>query len=248
MRRTVLILAVAALAMTTPAPAAQPRSRPPRGAGVSKPVAPRPTPGVRPVFPGVRTGGMPGRPVFPGVRPPGGTTGRPVIVPAPEERRRPYGNRPRWSYGPGRWWNLPPWYWPGRYPYDYWRNPHQCPRGNYHPWSMPFSSTSSPYGTDAYAGEEWGGGMEDYSDESYPYPYPTTGYYADMGIYSTSVPYYEADPVQYAYAPTDIPPRAAVVRPSRTSPAALIVPGAARTPLHALATKSNATRVVANGW
>ena len=84
--------------------------------------------------------------------------------------------------------------------------------------------------------------MGDYAIDPYLYPYDTTGYYTELGFYPTWVPYYEADPVQYAYTPADIPPPAPVVRPSRTSPAALIVPGPARKPLYALVAKTDATR------
>jgi hypothetical protein len=91
---------------------------------------------------------------------------------------------------------------------------------------------------DAYGGEDWSGGGEEYASQSYLYPYDTSAYYMTFGLYPTSVPYYEADPVQFAYTPADIPPRAAVVRPSRSSPAALIVPASARAPLYALVAKA----------
>jgi hypothetical protein len=51
-------------------------------------------------------------------------------------------------------------------------------------------------------------------------------------------PYYEADAVQFAYTSADIPPRAAVVRPERTTHASLIVSSESRTPLYGLVATS----------
>jgi hypothetical protein len=133
---------------------------------------------------------------------------------------------------------MPPWYWHHHYPH-YRRGRDHSPWYNDYQRRVPYATTSTPYGMDAYAGGgAWDEGGE-YANESYLYPYDTSGYYMEMGLYPTSVPYYEADPVQYAYTPADIPPRATVVRPPRTSPAALIVPGAARTPLYGLITRAD---------
>jgi hypothetical protein len=174
------------------------------------------------------------------VRPPGGRPGGPVIVPGSEDRRRPDRRRPPWYPGGGQWGRIPWWYWYQGCPYHHGHGPYRQTRGGYYPWSSPFSSTSYPYGTDAYGGDNWGGEGE-FASDPYLYPYDTTGYYAeDMGVYVAPTPYYEADPVQYAYTPADVPPRAAVVRPGRSAPAAIIVPASARMPLYALVAKMDA--------
>jgi hypothetical protein len=166
----------------------------------------------------------------------------------PSVRHRPghhhHHRRPHRHYGPRRW-DRPWWYRYHRHPHD-WRGGYDRPWNDHYRQRVPFANISYPYGMNTNAGDPWEGEGGEYGSDSYLYPYDTTGYYSGMEIYSTRVPYYEADPVQYAYAPADIPPRAAVVRPPRTSPAALIVPGAARAPLYSLVAAERPSSVTAH--
>jgi hypothetical protein len=45
--------------------------------------------------------------------------------------------------------------------------------------------------------------------------YDNSGFYDWFAGLFAPIPYYDTNPVQYAYTPIDIPPRAPVVRPER---------------------------------
>jgi len=98
--------------------------------------------------------------------------------------------------------------------------------------TSPPISTPSPYGTDAYAGDPSTYGIDPYATD--PYANENNLYADDLMLQPVCSPYYEADPVQFAYTPADVPPRAAVVRPDRATLISLVVPGQARTPLYRL--------------
>jgi hypothetical protein len=49
-----------------------------------------------------------------------------------------------------------------------------------------------------------------------------------------AIPYYDTDPVQFAYTPIDIPPRAPVARPERAAVFTRVVPRQIRRPLYEL--------------
>jgi hypothetical protein len=91
-----------------------------------------------------------------------------------------------------------------------------------------------------------GGGYAGYPEPAYndpyayePAAYDTDAYAAGYADGRAATPYYDSDPVQFAYTPAALPPRAPVVRPdpARASPAALILPRHARNALHQLIAK-----------
>jgi hypothetical protein len=240
---TLVVAPLAADAQTRPkysgaarfrAPAASPRIRD-RGEPIR--VSPRPRPSARPGSPGI-------------------------------DARYPGGRRPAHRHGwhPwGGWWRpMPWWYWYYRYPY-YWPGHHRpnwqhgghrsrmavrqisygmedsyrgsdCGKQSRPPVMCPPVSNPDPYGTDAYAADPSAYGTDPYATD--PSAYEDVPYTEDLeGPYVYS-PYYEADPVQFSYTPADIPQRAAVVRPDRTSLVSLILPKQARMPLYELVTLS----------
>src|SRR5262245_3594288 len=156
------------------------------------------------------------------------------------------------AYGnPGpNFWQLPWWYWWNyRYPrfwpnrFDYLLRP--SPRSVRPGWDYQSShreeqsppsvresgkSPSSPHGTDAYAPNPSGYGMNSYGD--YPYTEYPYGQYEE-GQEERSA-YYDTGPVQFSYTPADIPQRPAVVRPERKSLASTILPTQTRMPLQNL--------------
>lgn len=103
-------------------------------------------------------------------------------------------------------------------------------------------STPVPYGTDAYAADPPVYGTDPYATDPYATdPYATDPYAYDTDLYAAgyvdgkmSNPYYDTDPVQFAYTPANLPPPTPVVRPERTSPYSRILPRQARQPLYEL--------------
>jgi hypothetical protein len=87
-----------------------------------------------------------------------------------------------------------------------------------------------PY-DDGYVGGSYAGGADPYATDPYAYEDPYAAEFMNEYWYS---PYYDTDPVEFAYTPADIPPRAPVVRPDRTTLVSLIVPSQFRTPLYNL--------------
>jgi hypothetical protein len=65
-------------------------------------------------------------------------------------------------------------------------------------------------------------------------PYDTSAFTSWLAGWGAALPYYDSEPVQYAYTPIDIPPRATVVRPDRSSTFTRILPRQARRPLYEL--------------
>lgn len=63
-------------------------------------------------------------------------------------------------------------------------------------------------------------------------PYDTSLFNSWFAGWGAPIPYYDTDPVQYSYTPIDIPPRAPVVRPERTSAYSRILPRQVRRPLY----------------
>ena len=238
MRASLLLLAFATLLITTPAtngqthsrrsgmPDVKGKARPPRDGDRGGPY--RPGKGHRPVGPGM----------FPGDR---------------HGKHHGHGHHGHWNHWPGMskvpwwyWYYCYPQYWPrhgyhhGHHPRPYWRpasyeryyrgsniGEQQLPSV-----TSPPISTPSPYGTDAYAGDPSAYGVDPYATD--PYASENNLYAEDLISQSVYAPYYETDPVQFAYTPADIPPRAAVVRPNRTTLVSLVVPSQARTPLYGL--------------
>ena len=155
------------------------------------------------------------------------------------------------------WGRIPWWYWYHRYPYfsphrypPHWHHRSQRSRPNVrsasyemensykgtdcgnHEWPPEMSPpipTPYPNGTDSYAGDPSGYGTDPYATDPYAYGGEPS---ADLESQHVCSPYYESEPVQYAYTPADIPQRAAVVRPERATPASLILPSHVRMPLY----------------
>lgn len=93
-------------------------------------------------------------------------------------------------------------------------------------------STPAASGMDPY-----GGGPSDYANDPYgadAYANAENLYAEDLTNEHVCSPYYEADPVQFAYTPADIAPRAPVVRPDRTTLVSLILSSQARVPIFIL--------------
>jgi hypothetical protein len=74
-----------------------------------------------------------------------------------------------------------------------------------------------------------------------PYAYDPAVYDMDPYVLGyldgrASNPYYDTNPVEFAYTPADIAPRSAIMRPDRSSPHLQTVPVGARMPLHFVVT------------
>jgi hypothetical protein len=81
-----------------------------------------------------------------------------------------------------------------------------------------------------------GGPAPNYTDPyAYnPGTYDTDAYAAGYADGKADNPYYDTDPVQFAYTPADIPVRSPVVRPERATPFSTILHRQARQPLFEL--------------
>lgn len=109
-----------------------------------------------------------------------------------------------------------------------------------HPYPWP-CVPSQPHGCwhrppcDGYLGS--GCGTWQPSFATYPLfyvdgPYDTSTFSYWLAGWGARLPYYESDPVQYAYTPIDIPPRTLVARPARASTFSRILPRQFRKPLY----------------
>jgi len=65
-------------------------------------------------------------------------------------------------------------------------------------------------------------------------PYNTSVFDSWFSNWGAAIPYYDTDPVQYAYTPIDIPPPTPVVRPARTTTSSRVLPRQLRKPLYEL--------------
>jgi hypothetical protein len=107
-----------------------------------------------------------------------------------------------------------------------------CSEDQLPPQIYPPVPAPAPSVGDVYAGDPAANYADPYAYD--PGAYDTDAYAIGYADGKVDHPYYDADPVQFAYTPSDIPSRPAVVRPERTTLISLIVPRVARQPLYEL--------------
>lgn len=96
----------------------------------------------------------------------------------------------------------------------------------------PTIATPPSSGTDTYADNTPSYLADPYASD--PYAYGEDPYASELESEHVCSRYYESEPVQYSYTPADAPQRVAVVRPERATLVSLILPTAARMPMHHL--------------